>query len=251
MQGWIRIYRAIVESDIYFMPPLYSRVFERLLIEANHKDNEIPFKQYGSKVTTKKLIGRGERLTSIRTICEWVGWYEYGIFKKPNPKTIKEILDWLVLNNMIEIYPNESNRDGTHYKIVNYNVYQNTDEEEVTVSKQSVNSKETVTTSKQECIKNVKNVKEVKIKYREFVKMTKTEYDKLITEHGEAFTNTMLDRLDNYKGSTGKKYASDYRTILNWIAKDKGVPQKGETNGNSTGNDNPYSKYTQQFTDND
>ena len=27
----------------------------------------------------------------------------------------------------------------------------------------------------------------------------------------------MIEILDNYKGSTGKKYASDYRTILNWV----------------------------------
>lgn len=156
MAGWIKLHRAIKYSDIYVMPPLYLRVFERLLIEANHKDNEIPFKHFGSDIITKKLIRRGERLTSIRTISEWVGWYERGIFKKPNTKTIKTILDWLVANDMIEIYPNESNREGTHYRVVNYNDYQSGDSEEVTKRKQSGNSQETVTGSKQECIKNDK-----------------------------------------------------------------------------------------------
>lgn len=151
------------------MPPLYLRVFERLLIEANHQDAEIPYKYPGSEIATKKLIKRGERLTSIRNICEWVGWYEYGIFKKPNPKTIKEILDWLVANNMIEIYPNKNNREGTHYNIVNYNSYQSKEDEEVTVKKQLSNSEVTVTGSKQECIKNVKNDKELYISIVEYL----------------------------------------------------------------------------------
>ncbi len=160
MSGWIKLHRRIVDSDIYQMPPLYLRVFERLLLEANHQDREIPFKYSGEKTIGKKLIRRGERQASIRQICKWVGWYEYGIFKTPNSKTVKQILDWLVENNMIEIYPKKSNREGTHYKIVNYKVYQAKDGEEVTVKKQSGNNEETVTGSKQECIKNDKNDKE-------------------------------------------------------------------------------------------
>lgn len=189
MAGWIKLHRTIKDSDIYVMPPLYLRVFERLLIEANHQDNEIPFKYFGTDITTKKLIKRGERLTSIRTICEWIGWYENGIFKKPNPKTVKEILDWLVANGMITIYENQSNRDGTHYNIVNYNDYQSKEDEEVTVSKQSVNSKETVTGSKQECIKNVKNDKELYISIVEYLNSkAATNY-----KHSSKATQRLID----------------------------------------------------------
>lgn len=162
MTGWIKLHRRIVDSDIYMMPPLYLRVFERLILEANHQDKEIPFKYSGDDVATKKLIKRGERQTSIRQICEWVGWYERGVFKTPNAKTVKEILDWLEANGMIEIYPRESNRDGTHYKVVNYDTYQAEGGEKVTVQKQFRNSSETVTGSKQECIKNEKNDKKYK-----------------------------------------------------------------------------------------
>ena len=162
MQGWIKLHRKIVNSDIYVMPPLYLRVFERLIIEANHADKEIPYKFPGESVTTKKLIRRGERLTSLRQICRWVGWYERGVFKEPNVRTIKEILGWLVENSMIEIYPTQSNREGTHYKVHGYEVYQNKEPTEVTESKQSVNSQYTVTTTKQECIRTNKNDQEVK-----------------------------------------------------------------------------------------
>jgi len=53
--------------------------------------------------------------------------------------------------------------------------------------------------------------------YAEFVTMTEAEYEKLVAAHGEEKTRLLIETLDNYKGSSGKKYASDYRTILNWV----------------------------------
>jgi len=143
VKGFIKLHRNIVNSDIYQMPPLYLRVFERLLLEANHDDASIPYKEKGASVIGKKLIKRGERLTSIRQIAEWVGWYDRGIFKVPNPKTIAIILDWLIANNMIQIY-NQGNSQETHYNIVNYCVYQdkvnNESNAQVTVKKQSTDT---------------------------------------------------------------------------------------------------------------
>lgn len=56
-----------------------------------------------------------------------------------------------------------------------------------------------------------------KIQYAEFVTLSQEEYDKLISSHGEEKTKRMIDILDNYKGANNKKYASDYRAILNWV----------------------------------
>ena len=56
-----------------------------------------------------------------------------------------------------------------------------------------------------------------KKQYAEFVSMTEDEYGKLVERYGEAATRRMIEVLDNYKGSSGKHYASDYRTILNWV----------------------------------
>lgn len=235
------------------MPPLYLRVFERLLIEANHKDNEIPYKARNEKVIGKKIIKRGERLTSVRDICRWVIWYERGKEIIPNPRTIQNILDWLAENGMIEIYGVKGNRTETHYKVVNYNDYQNVDDDKVTEKQQKNNS---LTTEKQqsvhtnnndkECLKNVKNDKEdisigdgeekipnqkpkkpknpkpEKDIYGEFekVSLTADEFNKLLDKLGQTGTNDMIARLDTYKASTGKKYDSDYATILNWNRKD-------------------------------
>ena len=46
------------------------------------------------------------------------------------------------------------------------------------------------------------------------------EYAKLCTEYGEEAAKAMIDILNNYKGSKGKKYKSDYLTIRGWV-KDK------------------------------
>lgn len=141
VQGFIYLHRSIINSDIYQMPPLYLRVFERLILEANHKDVFIPYKEKSTDPISKKLIKRGERLTTIRDIAEWVSWYERGKLKIPNPKTIISILDWLKKNDMIKTY-DLGNKKGTHYSIVNYDTYQTKDSDKSnkkeTDSKQSL-----------------------------------------------------------------------------------------------------------------
>jgi len=54
----------------------------------------------------------------------------------------------------------------------------------------------------------------------EFIEITNVEYDKLIKKYGENNVKKMIEKLDNYKGATGKKYKSDYRAILNWVAEE-------------------------------
>ena len=56
-----------------------------------------------------------------------------------------------------------------------------------------------------------------KRKYGEFVFLTDGEFGKLVERYGESRTRLMITKLDNYKGSSGKKYKSDYRAILSWV----------------------------------
>lgn len=74
--------------------------------------------------------------------------------------------------------------------------------------------------NKQEGRRKKKNEKEEelsqtlsKIKFREFVELTQEEHDTLLAKHGPEILNLMLDKLDSFKGSTGKKYDSDYHTM--------------------------------------
>lgn len=62
-----------------------------------------------------------------------------------------------------------------------------------------------------------KKEQEEKIHFAEFVSMTNAEHEKLVSTYGTEFADQCITILDNYKGSSGKKYKSDYRAILNWV----------------------------------
>lgn len=59
--------------------------------------------------------------------------------------------------------------------------------------------------------------KKKKYHYAECVTLTREEYAKLCEEYTEDGAKRMIELLDNYKGSVGKRYKSDYRAILNWV----------------------------------
>lgn len=69
-----------------------------------------------------------------------------------------------------------------------------------------------------------------KIKYSDFVFLTEKEYQALIDKHGEIKTKKMIEVLSNYKGSSGKKYESDYHAILSWVVKEV-EKEGGQQNG--------------------
>ena len=88
-----------------------------------------------------------------------------------------------------------------------------------TKAEDSQSSEQTAPSSPGEKDADVKEKKRTpeKKKYAEFVKMTEDEYEKLVSRFGKSFTEACIETLDNYKGSKGVTYKSDYRTILNWV----------------------------------
>lgn len=69
-----------------------------------------------------------------------------------------------------------------------------------------------------------------KKEYAEFVKLSEDEYQKLIKKYGEGRVQEMIEKLDNYKGSNGKTYKSDYRAILSWVADEINGKYNGDIN---------------------
>lgn len=65
---------------------------------------------------------------------------------------------------------------------------------------------------KEETFKNAK-----KVHFAEFVTMTNAEYEELVSTYGREFADQCIEKLDNYKGSSGKIYKNDYRAIKNWV----------------------------------
>lgn len=62
-----------------------------------------------------------------------------------------------------------------------------------------------------------KEGKPKKEKFADLVSMTNDQHSKLIHAYGEEITKACITVLDNYKGSSGKKYKDDYRAILSWV----------------------------------
>lgn len=85
-----------------------------------------------------------------------------------------------------------------------------------------------------------KAARKVKYKYAEFVTLTRDEYSKLCEQHGEDGANRMVEILNNYKGSKGKKYKSDYLAILNWVVDryNEEIMKYGDQRQTSSPNDN-------------
>ena len=93
-----------------------------------------------------------------------------------------------------------------------------------------------------------------KVQFAEFVSMTNDEYTSLVPKVGEQGAKRCIEILDNYKGSSGKKYSSDYRAILNWtIARyEEELHKGGKFNGNGGNKDvntagEEHSKYAIEF----
>lgn len=78
-----------------------------------------------------------------------------------------------------------------------------------------------------------KQNKNIKMRFAADVFLTEEEFQKLVDIHGEPAAREMIEILDNYKGSSGKQYKSDYRAILNWVVErweQKPKSQKPEIN---------------------
>jgi len=84
------------------------------------------------------------------------------------------------------------------------------------VTKELVNSSLTVQDKDKDKAKD-KEKEKGKKNFGEFVKLSNEEYEKLCSKYSEEFAKACIERLDNYIGSTGRKYKSHYRTILNWV----------------------------------
>jgi hypothetical protein len=158
--GFIKDYRQELESEVWLMPPLYHRVWQWLKYNVNHTEANVPLRD-----GTTVLVKPGERITSIRKIAEGVAWYERGILKEPNPRTISEILKWLTKKEMVVVSNGESNRQYTLVSLINWDVYQEKENKSNGESNAQSNSKTTVKQQSVHINKNDKKEKNDKEKY--------------------------------------------------------------------------------------
>jgi hypothetical protein len=83
--------------------------------------------------------------------------------------------------------------------------------------------------------------KDRKTKFAERVFLFQNEFDKLVEKFGEKGAQDRITKLSLYKQSHGKKYKSDYATILHWELST--YSDNGRKNNGQNGRD--PNKYTQ------
>lgn len=81
MEGYIKLSRRLLSSDIWFKPPLYLKVWIYLLHQA-------AFKPYNG-------LARGQLVTSIPQIQEALSYKSGFITKKPSYKEIWQVLEYM------------------------------------------------------------------------------------------------------------------------------------------------------------
>ena len=72
----------------------------------------------------------------------------------------------------------------------------------------------------------------VTVSVNDNVILKEKEKEKLILKHGQKGFDWMIDKLSNYKLSSGKKYKSDYGAINSWVVKEW-LKENKKTSGTS------------------
>lgn len=210
MAGWIKVHRRLKESAVFGDPDLL-KLWLLCLLKATHKPRE---------VVIEKQVVRLEPGQFVTGRFELEKEYNDGV---PNRKKISAstLQRWL---RKLETWQMLNIKTYSKFSIVtvsNWTEYQQ--------DEQQVNNKWTTDEQQVNTDKNVKNDKNEKKVYGEFVRLTEEEHQKLTERLGQALTTDYIERLDNYIGSKGKKYKSHYHTILSWVRKDE-AQRKPEPN---------------------
>ena len=213
LNGFVKIHRKLLQWG-WYQDNVVKGVFLHLLLTAAFKDSQ----------WMGRTIKRGQVVVGVQKMADELGFTR---------QQVRTAINKLKSTNEITT---ETTNKYTIVTVVNWEEYQLFDEiptnkiTNILTNEQPTNNQQI--TNKQPHRKNVKNVKNVKkcvgdnptthtqsqkISFAEFVSLTYEEHKKLVDKFGEADTKRMIEILDNYKGSNGKKYRSDYRAILSWV----------------------------------
>ena len=205
--GWIKLHRNIEKWPLYFVEPFTkAHAWIDMLLLANHATKTIDIR--GNIIEIKRgQIGWSEQKLADRWLWSRMKVRRYLTWLETRQQTIQQksaVLSLITICNYEKYQQNDTTDDTT--------------EKQQTIQQTSTNKKE----------KNENNEKNIlpKAKYLDFVLLTEKEHKKLIDQIGEVETKKAIERLNNYIGSTGKKYKSHYFTILNWSRREEQKAEK-------------------------
>lgn len=237
MEGWIKLHRGITSHWIW-KDPSKLKWWIDILIVVNHAPAKV---NIGMQLFD---CGRGQ---SIMSLSSWADRWKISKDKARN---------FLVLLEKDGMITHESLGKTTRITVCNYDSYQSDLHDSQTISQRSHNDNQTLTHPNKndknkkndnnekniETEVSIKSEKKQKIKFSDHVSLTQDEYSKLVEDYTESGAKRMIEILNNYKGSSGKKYKSDYLAILNWVVnryndEKKKNPQSYMMNFEQAGND--------------
>jgi len=143
VSGWIKLHRCIQDHWLWQEKPFDKRAaWIDILLMVNHADQKVAFRN--------ELVGvqRGERITSEPKLAERWGW---------SRTKVRNFLNLLEKDGMIE--NKKENRKRTRLRVLNYDVYQGTKDNEKTSRKQAENKPRTSREQAEDINKNDKKEK--------------------------------------------------------------------------------------------
>ena len=153
--------------------------------------------QRDGKLTIEDLIKRYKNQSLINELIDRYIWNEQGNI------LIKFLDEQLIEANHISKVNSENGKKGAEAKRNKANAKRPLNDSKAILSKEE----------KEEEINKNKN----KNKIKEFVFLSESEINRLNEEFASHEVEWMLNKLNDYKASTGKKYKSDYAAINMWV----------------------------------
>lgn len=172
-------------------------VFESLELQGLFINVCAVYWQRDGKLSIEDLIKRYKNESLINQLIDKYIWSNNGNI------LIKFLDEQLIEANHISKVNSENGKKGAEAK------------RNKATAKRPLNDSKAIL-SKEEKELNKNNNKN-KNKIREYVFLSQSELDKLNSEFSEHEVNWMLDKLNDYKASTGKKYKCDYSAINVWV----------------------------------
>lgn len=210
MGSWVKCHRSLAENELWLLEPFTKgQAFWDLVMSANHADGRFIC---GNEVVE---IKRGQHFTSEQKLSQRWKWSR------------NKVRAYLKLLENLEMATAKGTAKGTLITIENYSIYQGEQTDEGTAvdtaqGHDKVQRKDSKGTSKGTQTRRKKKKKEeLKNIYGEYdnVKLSTTEYEKLITEFPDDYQER-IERLSEYMASTGRMYKSHLATIRAWARKD-------------------------------
>lgn len=209
MDGWLKLYRKIMDSPVFNDPDMY-RLWSLCLFKASYTERDVAVGRQIMKLQPGEFVTGRDSLES-----------EYNRNMKPS-KRVSAITLWRMLKTLEEwgkLNINSTNKYSI-VSIVNWSFYQQDEQQndQQLISERSANDQQVIT-NKKERKRKVK--KENQLQFGQFVKMTQDEYDKLVGELSKERVDELIDRINDGIAMKGYKYTDFVAVVRGWHKRDK------------------------------